>query len=160
MSKKRIPVSCLGPRAQAQLREMGFNLEVNSRGKQLSPLQLHKFHVAPGEERTFDGIKFDSKLEMNAYKRLKEYDIPFERQPEYVLEEGFEFEGKHYRDVRYVGDFLVSPKDKKLLIDMKGVRTRLYELKQKLLLKKHGIVVHCVKNLSELVKLLHDNDLL
>ena len=161
-SKKHIPLSCLGPGAIKQLREAGVNVEASlakERGRpRSSDVPFHKFNVRPGDERTFDGIKFDSKLEMNAYKKLKEYGIPFTRQPEFILQERFEFEGHIIRPIKYVADFqLVQAGDqscKPVVLDMKGMKTYDFMIKRKLLLHTHGIEVHCLRSLAELVDFL------
>jgi hypothetical protein len=165
VNKKHIPLSCLGPRALEQLKAAGVDVDARlakERGKIKSPdIPFHKFHVVPGEERTFDGIKFDSKLEMNMYRKLKELNIPFERQPEFVLQEGFEHDGRKERPIKYVADFrITAPDGSSLVVDAKGVRTRLFELKRKMMLQIHGIEIHNIRSLPELVAFLSQHGLL
>jgi len=163
-NKKHVPISCLGPGALQQLRDAGVDVDAKlakERSKTgASDIPFHKFNVSPGDERTFAGIKFDSKLEMNAYKKLKEYRIPFVRQPEFILQERFEHGGHVIRPIKYVADFQLTIGTEPVVLDMKGVRTTDFMIKKKLLLHTHGIEVHCIRNLGELVDFLFQHGFL
>lgn len=159
-SKRRIPLSCLGPAALQQLRAAGFAVDQQLqreqaavRRKQDTGVPFNKFGVSAREQRTLDGIVFASKLEMTVYRFLKINSIPFTRQPEIVLQEAFEHEGKKIRPVRYIGDFEVKLGDVSYLIDTKGVRTPLFAMKEKLLLRM-GRPVCCIQSIGQLLTLL------
>lgn len=78
--------------------------------------------------RTFDGIVYDSELEM---KFMRDYVTPklqsgeiikVERQIEYELQPSFRREGKLIRAIKYVADFVVTYADgHEIVIDIKGM---------------------------------------
>lgn len=160
-----MPLDCLGRPALLQLQAMGIDVRKYldappGRGRVVIPQpRQHKFNVSSKEQRTEDGIVFASKLELAAYRFLRDRHIPFDRQVEFVIEEGFEHEGKKYRAVKYVCDFVIDPKGKRLVVDTKGFRTRMFELKEKLMLKRHGIKIIGIKDLPSLALLVHDHGL-
>ena len=90
-----------------------------------------------------DGIQFDSQAEANRYGQLKillqageitnlRLQVPYELQP------SFKHDGKTIRAIKYVADFVYEDKDGKTHIeDVKGMRTKEYELKRKIMLY-HG----------------------
>jgi hypothetical protein len=100
----------------------------------------NKYNVSPKDQRTLDGIVFDSKFEMQAYDLLckflgKNY---FERSPKYELQPGFrDSNGKAIRAINYVGDFLVKYKGVEYLVDTKGMETPVFKMKEKMLLYVH-----------------------
>lgn len=67
----------------------------------------------------------------NGIKDLKQ-------QPEFVLQEGFEFRGKKYRPIKYRADFSYFDKElgRYIVEDTKGFRTRDYMIRKRLLLYK------------------------
>lgn len=89
-----------------------------------------------------DGILFDSQKEALRYAELKTLlrageIVSLERQPVFVLQEGFERNGRRVRPVTYRADFRVTYRDgKQAVIDVKGYRTKEYLLKKKLFLAK------------------------
>lgn len=92
----------------------------------------------------YDGKKFDSKAEMEYYQQLLwlkkageiksiNCQVRFELQPAYKLPTG-----KTIRNITYVADFVVGYSDGKIkVIDVKGEKTDVYELKKKMLLYKY-----------------------
>lgn len=90
-----------------------------------------------------DGIVFDSKKEATRYKELVLLQKAGEikrliLQPKFVLQEGFSVDGKRYREISYVADFMYTDKDgTKVIEDTKGFRTDVYAIKKKLFLKKY-----------------------
>lgn len=96
------------------------------------------------QKTTVNGITFDSKKEANYYCELmmlqaggvvKKFDmqVPYELQPGYRNRQG-----KKIRPIKYLADFVVEFKDgHKEVVDVKGFRTKEYELKKKLLLYKY-----------------------
>lgn len=96
------------------------------------------------KKTTVDGITFDSKREANRYLVLKgmEEDGAIEglrRQVRYELVPAFDVDGKHYRPVYYVADFVYVEDGKEVVEDVKGVRTDVYKLKGKLFARRYGM---------------------
>lgn len=85
-----------------------------------------------------DGVKFDSKLEAEYYnqlKLLKQAGIikEIKLQPRYLLQEGFNKNGKRYQPIHYVADFEVKYEDGTLeVIDVKGFETNIFKIKEKM----------------------------
>lgn len=100
-----------------------------------------KYHA---RKTTVDGITFDSKREADRYLVLKglEEDGVIEdlrRQVRYELVPAFDVDGRHYRSVCYVADFVYVEDGKEVVEDVKGMRTDVYRLKSKLFAKRYGI---------------------
>lgn len=77
----------------------------------------------------YDGIKFRSKLETYTYKKLKETKIPIEyEQHRYILLPAFTFNGKRYRDMTYLPDFVGNG----FIIECKGYPNEAWPLREKL----------------------------
>ncbi len=162
-----IPIESLGRPALLQLQAQGHDVKkyLDRPPKSVLPKgllpQQHKFGVFSAKDaRTMDGIVFASKLELNAYRYLRDQHIPFDRQVPFVLEENFEFEGKKYRAFKYVTDFVLEPQGKRLVVDTKGFETPMFKLQKKLMVLKHGIHIHCVRSLTELALLIREHGLL
>lgn len=85
-----------------------------------------------------DGILFDSAKEADYYSQLKVlYQAgalqSFCRQPEIILQEGF----AETRPIIYKPDFLVvTSEGHAFYVDVKGLKTDVYKMKKKMLLKK------------------------
>ena len=92
---------------------------------------------------TIDGITFASKFEAEYYSELllrqKAGEIKsFTCQKVFVLQDGFRYEGKRYSAIKYYADFVVTyPDGREEVIDTKGHKTQLYNIKKKLLLAKY-----------------------
>lgn len=98
------------------------------------------------EKRQFNGITFDSVAEMNRYIVLFDMEqkgeitnlrmqVPFELLP------GFTINGHKQRAIKYVADFVyLDPEGIQHVEDVKGVETKEYILKRKLLASR-GIVI-------------------
>ncbi len=90
-----------------------------------------------------DGITFDSRKEAHYYCDLKRLQkagqvVGFDMQVEFVLQEGFYYHKKYFRPIKYVADFVVRyASGKTEVVDVKGFRPRVYEIKKKMLLKQH-----------------------
>lgn len=89
-----------------------------------------------------DGHDFPSKMEGNRYLKLKEMlkqekISNLELQPAFILQEGFTRDGKKYRPITYVADFRYKIGDKVIVEDVKGFKTKEYQIKKKLLLYKY-----------------------
>ena len=99
-----------------------------------------------------DGIKFDSEMESHYYiylKQLKEKGevVDFVLQPTYLLQEGFDLNGKRIRPITYKADFKVIYKDgHEEVIDVKGKLTEEFKIKRKMLLYRYrDINFKCVQ---------------
>ena len=97
-----------------------------------------------GNKKTVvDGITFDSKAEARRYKELKLLERAGEiqglkLQPVYVLQDKFCCKGKTYAAIKYIADFEYTENGKVIVEDVKGKRTEVFNIKQKLFLKKYG----------------------
>ena len=104
------------------------------------------------KKTTVDGIKFDSEMESHYYiylKQLKEMGevVDFVLQPTYLLQEGFNLNGKRIRPITYKADFKVIYKDgHEEVIDVKGKLTEEFKIKCKMLLYRYrDINFKCVQ---------------
>lgn len=99
-----------------------------------------KFNVDKQKEaRTYDGIVFDSQLEMRYYS---EVIIPcvengeikkFELQKKYELQPSFHYHGKSVLPITYVADFHIEYSDGHVeVIDTKGMPDSVAKIKRKL----------------------------
>ena len=84
-----------------------------------------------------DDIEFDSLMEAKYYIHLmaqKKAGVikSFERQVPFELQPRFKKEGKIYRPITYISDFVVYYQDKTYVIDIKGTETTEFKLKRKL----------------------------
>lgn len=100
-----------------------------------------KYHA---KKTTVDGITFDSRREADRYLVLKgmEEDGAIEglrRQVRYELVPAFDVDGRHYRPVYYVADFVYVEDGREVVEDVKGMRTDVYRLKSKLFARRYGI---------------------
>lgn len=91
-----------------------------------------------------DGIVFDSKVEMEYYKDLKEMKSDnviksFKLQPSYLLQEAFiTSDGEKIRAITYKADFEVEYHgDLVKVIDIKGLATPISLMKRKMFLRVH-----------------------
>ena len=91
------------------------------------------------DKRTYDGITFDSEVEMMFYRDIvlpgcesgliKNYEL----QKKYVLQPSFKRDGKHVQEIAYVADFFIEYTDgHKEVIDIKGFPDSVAKLKRKL----------------------------
>lgn len=105
--------------------------------------QTGKYHA---RKTTVDGITFDSRKEAHRYLVLKgmEEDGLIEnlrRQVRYELVPAFDVDGRHYRPVYYVADFVYVEDGKEVVEDVKGMRTDVYKLKSKLFARRYGMSI-------------------
>lgn len=104
-----------------------------------------KYHA---KKTCVDGITFDSKREADRYLTLKsmEEDGTIEdlrRQVRYELVPAFDVDGRHYRPIYYVADFVYMDKEtgKEVVEDVKGMITDVYRLKSKLFAYRYGVSI-------------------
>ena len=85
-----------------------------------------------------DGYHFDSHIEMKYYEHLKdikakELIMNFELQPRFTLQGKFTKDGKNYRMIEYVADFIIYHIDgTEEVIDVKGFAVETAKIKKKL----------------------------
>ncbi|MGN1269370.1 MAG: DUF1064 domain-containing protein [Clostridia bacterium] len=84
-----------------------------------------------------DGIKFDSIKEKNRYIELKLLEKAgkiknLQLQPKFLLQESFKKNGKIYRKIEYIADFMYTENDKTIVEDIKGMETKEFKIKRKL----------------------------
>lgn len=100
----------------------------------------NKYRVSKKEERTYNGIVFDSKKELARYKvlikLLDEGKISkLERQVTFLLQDKFEYRGEKIRAITYKADFeYYNEEGYRIIEDVKGFKTPEYKLKKKMLL--------------------------
>lgn len=118
----------------------------------------HKYNVSSKvEERTVDGIVFDSKLEANSYRWLLDFFKPeeIELQTPFELQEKFTGpNGKKYRAINFHADFVLrSDSGEDFVIDIKGMALPTFKIKEKLFVKRHSKPLYIIKNKKELLAL-------
>lgn len=113
----------------------------------LSPMAYgNKYH---NKKVIYNGIKFDSKKEMQRYKDLEllestDYICNLELQKKFLLQEGYtNAKGKKIRPIYYIADFYYYDyiDNKWVVEDTKGVRTEVYKLKKKLFEYKYNLTI-------------------
>lgn len=101
-----------------------------------------KYH---NRKTVVDGITFDSKKEANRYIELKQAvkqgiikDLVL--QPRFELQESFKLKGKTIRKIEYIADFSYTDVKNGITVveDVKGIKTDVFKLKEKLFLKRYG----------------------
>lgn len=97
--------------------------------------------------RTYNGIVFDSQLEMKYYSDvlcplMKSGDIVFcELQKPYELQPSFIHDGKTIKAITYVADFFIRYRDgREEVVDTKGMPDSVARLKRKLFLYRYPSV--------------------
>lgn len=85
---------------------------------------------------------FDSIQESKRYKELKLLlragEIKdLQLQPHFLLQEAFKKNGKTYRKIEYIADFMYVENGKTIVEDVKGIQTDVFKLKHKLFEKKY-----------------------
>jgi hypothetical protein len=105
--------------------------------------RTNKYHA---KKTVVGGMTFDSRREADRYLVLKsmEEDGDIEdlrRQVRYELVPAFDVDGKHYRPVSYVADFVYVEDGKEVVEDVKGMKTDVYRLKSKLFARRYGLSI-------------------
>lgn len=115
--------------------------EEYKRKKEISSMQqvVKKKQSKYRNQKTIvDGITFDSKKEAEYYCNLKLLKQAgeikdFGLQPRYELQPTFRKNGTTYKSITYVADFVIVNNDGTTeIIDIKGVETQVFKIKQKL----------------------------
>ncbi|WP_044977961.1 DUF1064 domain-containing protein [Taylorella asinigenitalis] len=89
-----------------------------------------------------DGFTFDSKREMYRYQELKLLEKAGEID-DVRLQVSFELipANDDYRAIKYVADFTYCENGKRIVEDVKGFKTKEYQLKKKLMRHVYGIKI-------------------
>lgn len=113
---------------------------------------------------TIKGIKFDSKIESQAYLFLLSKGIKFDLQPKIVLQDKFKGKQGNVRAITYIPDFVIYSDFgdgiiEKHYIDIKGVETAVFKLKRILFFTKlenekysYFYTIKTIKELENLLK--------
>lgn len=94
-----------------------------------------------------DGITFASKREAARYVELKQLEkigqiSELSLQPKFELLPSMVLDGKKHRAISYIADFkYVDHLGNSVIEDVKGMKTREYQLKRRLMKYMHGIEV-------------------
>ncbi len=113
----------------------------------------------------YKGEKFDSKLECERFKILEVQEEQglikdLERQPVFILQDKFRYEGKAIIRIKYTADFRYEKVDtgETVIEEVKGYKTESYKIRYKLFIKKFVVDKDNVvfreitrKNLKEIV---------
>lgn len=112
---------------------------MNEEVKKTKKPRSNKYNVGKKTERIYDGIVFDSKMEMDYYiekilPSLESGEIKsFERQKRFLLQPDFKRDGKSIRKIEYVADFYITYADGHVLVvDVKGYPDSVATLKRKM----------------------------
>lgn len=104
-----------------------------------------KYHA---KKTVVDGIVFDSKKEAKRYGELKLMEragviCDLQRQVKFELQPAFYFDGKTYRAINYIADFVYYKvkTGEEIVEDCKGFRTDVYKLKAKMFAYKFGVSI-------------------
>ena len=121
--------------------------QINEQNRKKRKEERTKYNVAiMKEKRTYEGIEFDSELEMKYYRdviipQIKKGDIIFcELQKTYVLQPTFKPANykSSIQSIKYVADFFLKYKDgREEVIDTKGYPDAVAKIKRKLFLYKY-----------------------
>ena len=89
-----------------------------------------------------DMYVFDSIAESRRYKELALLQqagkiTELQLQPKFLLQESFRKNGKTYRKIEYIADFMYEENNKIIVEDVKGKETEVFKLKRKLFEKKY-----------------------
>lgn len=84
-----------------------------------------------------DMYVFDSIAESRRYKELalleKAGEIEnLQLQPKFLLQDSFKKNGKTYRKIEYIADFMYEEKGKVIVEDVKGMETKEFKIKRNL----------------------------
>ncbi len=122
---------------------------------------FEKYRRSPAIERTYSGIVFGSKLEMNRYIALElaqkagkirnlKCQVPF------VLLDKFEYRGAKHRAITYVADFTYdNAKAEYVIEDTKGMLTPVYKIKMKLFLNN----IKDIQDVFRFCEIFHASDI-
>lgn len=97
------------------------------------------------KKTSVDGLVFDSRREAKRYIELREMESSGEisnlqRQVRIELVPPFDRNGRHFRGIYYVVDFVYTGSDGNVVWeDVKGMKTSVYLIKRKLIAYRYGM---------------------
>lgn len=71
-------------------------------------------------------------------------------QPKFRLMDSYKYAGKTIRAIDYIADFMYEENGKRIVEDVKGIRTKDYIIKSKLFIKKHILELKYVDEFREM----------
>lgn len=98
-----------------------------------------------------DMYVFDSIAESRRYKELALLQragkiTELQLQPKFLLQESFRKNGKTFRKIEYIADFMYEEKGQVIVEDVKGKETEVFKLKRKLFEYKYrGLELKIIK---------------
>ena len=98
-----------------------------------------------------DNYVFDSIAESKRYKELALLEKAkiienLQLQPRFLLQDAFKKNGKTFRKIEYVADFMYEEKGQVIVEDVKGMETRDFKIKRKLFEYKYqGLTLKIIK---------------
>lgn len=104
---------------------------------------------------TVGGITFDSGLEARRYTQLKILETAgtiknLQIQPKFRLMDSYKYDGKTIKAIDYIADFMYEEDGKRIIEDVKGIKTQAYIIKSKLFIKKYIINEKTVDEFREM----------
>ena len=81
----------------------------------------------------YNGIKFDSQLELAMYQLLADHKVPFEFKRRFEIVSGFRYRGKKIQAITWTPDYYFEGID--LIVDTKGFPSETFSIKLKLFKK-------------------------
>lgn len=103
------------------------------------------------QKTQIDRYVFDSVSEGRRYRELKLLErageiTDLQLQPKFLLQEAFKKNGKNYRKIEYIADFMYEEKGKVIVEDVKGMETKEFKIKRKLFEYKYlGLELKIIK---------------
>ena len=101
---------------------------------------------------TYNGIKFDSKLEANIYKKMVELGVKPMLQVRYPLQPKFRCEGTSHREIEYRADFVININGCDYILDAKGMETPEFKIKKKLFAYKYAKNIITIPSIKKFVE--------
>lgn len=146
-----IDISRLSPSAQAQIARK-IAAQDRARLEQQQKKQSSKYHNIPTTRQPDEGkkIRFQSKKEAQRYDELMlllkaEKISDLKLQADFTLQEAYTLpNGNRVRAIRYKADFTYRDENGDFVVEdtkSKATKTRVYSVKQKLMLEKFGIEI-------------------
>lgn len=91
---------------------------------------------------SYNGIRFDSQKERDRYIELSNLQRAgviqdLKLQVPFVLQDGFEINGKKVRSIKYIADFTYMQDGEVVIEDVKGKRTQVYDIKKKMFMYRY-----------------------
>jgi hypothetical protein len=101
-----------------------------------------KRHKYNAKKTSVNGITFDSTLESKIYLLLLANGFTPSLQNEFILQEGFRFDGEMIRPIAYRADFVINHDNKVYVVDAKGMILSDAKLKAKMMLARGYPVIY------------------